>query len=147
MGIIGALTAACGVVGVTMGSPVRSAMQEEPVWTTAASLPLPRGYTAAATLSNGSVLVVGGTSTWSVTEGVEPTAEAKLNSPLASTVRYEPSTNTWHEGPSLSAPRYDLCLTRYGDSIAAIGGIGSGSLNTMEVLDLATNTCVTKAAH
>ena len=129
-----AIATVCWLLGTTMGTPLpdRGLTVEEAAWTTAADLPETRAYSGAASLPNGSVPVAGGVSGW-----VNPVPV------LASTVRYEPATDRWHLGPPMSVERYAHCVTPYGDGFAAIGGLGKSGgnkLNTMEVLDLATNT-------
>lgn len=95
-------------------------------WKGVASLHTPRYGHAAALLSNGKVLVVGGPS----------------GSSLKSTEVYNPTANTWTSGPTSSAPRFQCTATALSNGKVLIAGGYAPyyAYNTVELYDPAKNT-------
>ena len=95
-------------------------------WTSATGMLQPRAYAAAVLLSDGSVLVAGG---------------SRYGQPLDTAERYFPGTDTWVAAGRLNLPRTQATLTllRDGRVLAAGGGIegtpGWNSTASAEVFD------------
>lgn len=81
---------------------------------TVATAPESRMEHAAVLLDDGRVLVVGGR--------VSSQGERSVQ---GSTVFYDPSTDSWEEGPKLLTPRADFSLDLLGGSVLACGGLGA----------------------
>jgi hypothetical protein len=96
------------------------------ICTATGPLPTQQNSAAAFTLPDGRVLLVGG------------------NRDDARTALYDPTTNTWSVGPSLSAPRLDAPAVQLLDGSVLVAGGASGADQTalagIERLDLAAMT-------
>lgn len=99
-------------------------------WTPAAPMNVGRAFAAAATLTNGSVLVAGGY------------AGAVNHSSIASAEMYNPNSNKWTLVASMHAGRAGpLAVTLNNGKVLVTGGLGSqGLLTSCELYDPATNT-------
>lgn len=126
------------VVGGSAGPSSTSALATVEVfdpgsnsWAAAAPMLQARAYPAAATLADGSVLVVGG---------------SRNGLPLDSAERYFPDTGTWVSAGTMSAPRTQATATVLLDGrVLVVGGGSQGSpgfasTNTAEIFDPATGT-------
>jgi N-acetylneuraminic acid mutarotase len=124
------------VVGGSAGPSSTSALASVEVfdpgsnsWAAAAPMLQARAYPAAATLADGSVLVVGG---------------SRNGLPLDSAERYFPDTGTWVSAGRMSAPRTQATATVLLDGrVLVVGGGSQGSpgfasTNTAEIFDPAT---------
>ncbi len=102
----------------------------DPAWVAAAAPSgLARVDTPMVLLSNGKVLLAGGSSIGSA-------------SAYSTASVYDPSTNTWTATMnSLAGPRAEHTATKLGtDKVALIAGYGSNDLSTIEVYDEGTNS-------
>ena len=126
------------VVGGSAGPSSTSALDTVEVfdpasnsWAVAAPMLQERAYPAAATLADGSVLVVGG---------------SRDCFPLDTAERYFPDTGTWVSAGVMSAPRTQATATVLLDGrVLVLGGGAQGSpgfasTNTAEIFDPATGT-------
>lgn len=124
------------VVGGSAGPSSTSALATVEVfdpasnsWAAAAPMLQARAYPAAATLADGSVLVVGG---------------SRNGLPLDSAERYFPDTGTWVSAGTMSAPRTQATATVLLDGrVLVLGGGSQGSpgfasTNAAEIFDPAT---------
>ncbi len=126
------------VVGGAAGASSTSALATVEVfdpgsnsWAAAAPMLQARAYPAAATLADGSVLVVGG---------------SRGGLPLDSAERYFPDTGTWVSAGTMSTPRTQATATVLLDGrVLVLGGGSQGSpgfaaTNAAEIFDPATGT-------
>jgi WD40 repeat protein len=93
-------------------------------------MPTGRQQLTATGLTDGRVLVVGGSTTFDTSN---ETAKVDL---------YDPATNTWTAGPSLAKARFSHSATRLLDGrVVVAGGFGSGggTANSCELFEPATN--------
>lgn len=106
---------ACGGAG---GEENETATTKQAVWVTTPSMAYPRLGAKAIRMSDGRIMIVGGSST---ALGIEI---------------YNPTTDTWDLGPNLAVPHYDPALSTLKDGrIVAIGGTSGAGAAGAEIFD------------
>ncbi|HYM66803.1 MAG TPA: kelch repeat-containing protein [Patescibacteria group bacterium] len=127
------------VGGRLPGQPLASAEVYDPrlnTWTAVGALPTPRDRPQAVLLDTGKVLVTGGVA---VDTGGSLDASVLFGSPLATTEIYDPGTQTWSDGPSMSIGRVGHVMVTLGDGRVLVAG-GTRDPAPAEIFDPVAGT-------
>ena len=103
-------------------------------WTVRANTPYPVNVPGTAVV-DGKIWVIGGGNPFLGLAGLEPEAAVRSPNAMSTTVIYNPSTNSWVNGPTLNIPRSFVAATTLRDRIIAIGGFdGTRSTGVTEII-------------
>ena len=136
--IVGGWTGSATQSGVYSGTPVRTAEVYDAAsgtFSASGSLTTARYSHAAATLSDGRILIVGGS------DSADPSSQTNEPNPLASAELYNPATGAFTQAPPMTMPRVGPSATTLGSgTVLVVGGNAAGTYGNETVARAETYT-------